>query len=813
MHMPSAILLIALSSLAAAPQQQPDPAPPLPGTFDPFDPPAAAAPPPGAPGVSQWTRTAGGDESIVVAGFNFDKHTRFSTFCRTAAGTRSGRARVAAIDAFRAVVTLPPDIPAGVMVLLTPENAAGAGRPFAVNRTEAWWIAPRKAAAGETVSLYGRNLSYRLGTEKAWVYLKPKDSAAAGTWAAVTAANPYKVDFTVPEGAAAGAYEIWAHNGSGGPRGWSALHAGRGGGTAPKHLAVVAPRRWDGPVIDVTTLGARGDGKTDDTEAVLAALARANRTRNATIHFPAGTYLVSKTIGPVRGPEKSGVRIRGAGMDKTFVKGNPGKLPATMLLLEGNGIEIRDIVFDINALGETAKLYRGATRPAHDPKHYEMLEEKKRIRDEEKRKNRGKKKPAQQKKKKRVKRVVVKKKGYGRGLRLVDCVFDGERHLSMQLTGPIDALIENCDIVGRECQLGCPQYARIDRCNFYGRADAPVLIYIYGGWCISVTNCTGQDYRANTYDTCMGRFFTVTAYGNRHENVYIADNRTTDLTVQPMHFNQNAGEQIMWEDLPAVARAVPASVDGKTLTFAEPIAAPKLNWYSTAVVVAGKGLGQYRQIMTYDKKTRTATLTRPWDVDPDAGSTIRIARPVMRAVVYRNRLDAKPRAHRSEHHIASCGVEPFGASVELIVDGNTFHELRSGIATFSLGGKGGPAPTLFNYYANNVFDTVRRGQVNNGPTLGVVSRRNRMKDVVLTGFRVNVKGKAGRAAMAMNAFEHNRFENVPVAIRAGTAKHPGAIADLLFYRNELGDAAVECGDPSMLILRDNRPAAKARRAE
>lgn len=64
-----------------------------------------------------------------------------------------------------------------------------------------------------------------------------------------------------------------------------------------------------------------------------------------------------------------------------------------------------------------------------------------------------------------------------------------------------------------------------------------------------------------------------------------------------------------------------------------------------------------------------------------------------------------------------------------------------------------------------------------------------------------------------NFDEHTRFENVPVAIRAGTAKHPGAIADLLFYRNELGDAAVECGDPSMLILRDNRPAAKGRRAE
>lgn len=48
----------------------------------------------------------------------------------------------------------------------------------------------------------------------------------------------------------------------------------------------------DSGYVNVKTLGAAGDGKTDDT----AAIQRAYAGKNRAIYFPPGTYLVSDTI-------------------------------------------------------------------------------------------------------------------------------------------------------------------------------------------------------------------------------------------------------------------------------------------------------------------------------------------------------------------------------------------------------------------------------------------------------------------------------------------------------------------------------------
>ncbi len=51
-------------------------------------------------------------------------------------------------------------------------------------------------------------------------------------------------------------------------------------------------------LFNVTDYGATGDGTTDDTNAIKAAIAAAlgQGTRNSTVYFPAGTYLVSDTL-------------------------------------------------------------------------------------------------------------------------------------------------------------------------------------------------------------------------------------------------------------------------------------------------------------------------------------------------------------------------------------------------------------------------------------------------------------------------------------------------------------------------------------
>lgn len=64
-----------------------------------------------------------------------------------------------------------------------------------------------------------------------------------------------------------------------------------------------------GDVVSVKDFGAKGDGKTDDTAAITAAIQTVKSTYNkGTVFFPAGTYIISKTV-----PLLSGINIVGVG--------------------------------------------------------------------------------------------------------------------------------------------------------------------------------------------------------------------------------------------------------------------------------------------------------------------------------------------------------------------------------------------------------------------------------------------------------------------------------------------------------------------
>jgi hypothetical protein len=69
------------------------------------------------------------------------------------------------------------------------------------------------------------------------------------------------------------------------------------------------------PVVDVRAFGASGDGETDDTDAIQAAIDAAG-DRGATIYLPAGTYLISETLTI----ENDYVRICGDGDGHTTIQ-------------------------------------------------------------------------------------------------------------------------------------------------------------------------------------------------------------------------------------------------------------------------------------------------------------------------------------------------------------------------------------------------------------------------------------------------------------------------------------------------------------
>jgi hypothetical protein len=176
-----------------------------------------------APQIAEWTRTAGPDQSIILTGYQL---SRFS-------GTEEGKdirftlygndgikrmAKVQRIDQDKAIITLDKDLPQWSMYLIWPGNDAGNGTPVAVNKTEAWWVGPDKAARGDTVAVFGRNLAKNNDTVTSHVYIKPA-GGGAGQWAKVVKVNPYKVQFIVPPDFTNGEYEVWVHNGHGGQYG------------------------------------------------------------------------------------------------------------------------------------------------------------------------------------------------------------------------------------------------------------------------------------------------------------------------------------------------------------------------------------------------------------------------------------------------------------------------------------------------------------------------------------------------------------------------------------------------------------------
>lgn len=88
--------------------------------------------------------------------------------------------------------------------------------------------------------------------------------------------------------------------------------------------------------LNVKTLGAKGDGKTDDTAAIVSALGALNdsssHSMNHTVYFPPGVYLLSKTatIGP-----RQGGNVIGHGATSILKWNGPASNDTAMVLSAG----------------------------------------------------------------------------------------------------------------------------------------------------------------------------------------------------------------------------------------------------------------------------------------------------------------------------------------------------------------------------------------------------------------------------------------------------------------------------------------------
>jgi len=86
---------------------------------------------------------------------------------------------------------------------------------------------------------------------------------------------------------------------------------------APTADATGASGAWAASVTDITPMlyGAVGDGSTDDTTAIQAAITAANATTNKRLYFPAGTYKITAQL-----IIHSGATWHGDGLDRTIIQ-------------------------------------------------------------------------------------------------------------------------------------------------------------------------------------------------------------------------------------------------------------------------------------------------------------------------------------------------------------------------------------------------------------------------------------------------------------------------------------------------------------
>jgi hypothetical protein len=658
----------------------------------------------GAPVFAASDPTAQPDQTITVTGSAFTDYpgdtnafsdTQFIVYGQTSSsnGTFSD-AEIQDPTVNGAMLTLSTSEPGNSLYLVWAANGTGISAPIAVNQTTAWWAgapdepvqqsqSPTNVSTylGQALSIYGENLSNGAATPESWVYLQPT-GGGAGTWATVTAVNPYKVDITVPDTLTVGdTYQIWINNGLGGNYSWSEV---------PTTLSVAASSAptWTGTTIDVATYGALGNGVHNDYSAIqdaLNALAPGDM-----LEFPAGTYLVNygDSDAQLQIPHTlSDVQITGASALTTTILFT-GDVPDHGIGnfefgQEDNGggkIEFDNLTFEYNGNG---LLSTGATATIGNSTLIYL--------------------------------------NHSTGIK-----FDGVTLIS----GPLRALwaaggsggemtIENSTVIGTKVYVPGETDVFLNSDDFFMGYQSEEAILDSETIGVSITNSTAQDYddsADNPSGTAQARF---TDFGLSHDQ-YVADNQTFNLSPD----GNNDGEQNNAEGS-VVLYSGSITVGDGTVQFDSTINLG-INDGDSIVVTGGTGLGQLETIadVSYADDVYTLTLAGSWNDTPDSTSTVQVVDETYDNVFYANTLGDAIGAN------GNAGFELYSGGYGNVFDGNMVQNVITGVALDNFGG----GADDFNTVANNQFEGTLQGvaiapaddsQPNNTPDgVGVVVRDN-----------------------------------------------------------------------------------------
>ncbi len=623
-----------------------------------------------APAISAISDVTFPDETLVIAG---DQLSGAQLRVWTEGRLEDLTPLRTAANRMQAVV--PKDWPLATM-LVWPVRGEQAGVPIRVNGATAWWAWPPRltedqAARSPDMLLMGKNL--KLGSAEPRAYLAGPQTAK---WLSVSAARAYQLAVRLPQGLRPGRYQVFVHNGSGGPYGWS----------APVRFEVLPAAPQGGPQQhEVAQFGAQPDDGGDDAPAIQEAVDAAAKAGGGTIRFSAGTYHLGRTITLPDVPG-SGIHLVGTGMGSDGTGTPTPNAAGTILRFLPGASALKCLVHVACRSGSLRDLalingHEGIVRAIHDRQAPSQVVVRVAAHDVSI---------------ERVRLVLLDLRPQVPADERQDLqIYDAALHLVAPGQANLAVRESEFHSAGAGIEIGIlarghtddgfpdpsTDYVAIEKCvfrgyspGFYKEPTHPASythmgifnegIQVFNGKYVIIQGCdfAGADRRGGKM---MNRSICICNTSVR--DLYIADNRSHDVGMVCPRADRvvNQGEQILFhfkyphggyfDVLDAAPTQV--AVDPQDARNAGKLASPHMSFDRAAsrvldevgtnehwvvFVSAGKGAGQYRVVTGADRQPgRTVlTLDQPWRVVPDRSSRVTLTTANRQNLIVGNTIDA-----------------------------------------------------------------------------------------------------------------------------------------------------------------------------
>ena len=553
------------------------------------------------------------DDTVLVCGDGFGDGPKVQLYALPDVDPAAPGAAVALSGEARACEALQPTDQS--VKFLLPDNwqpgayafrvvgPEGASEPTRLNCPTPYWCQGdlgTKASPGGWLRVFGRCL---LGeSQQATVLLRPEGRDDIRL--TPEEATPWSLSVRFPDNLAAGPYRVFVHNGHGGPQGWS---------EAPP-LTVAASEPWPQDIFNVKDLGASGAGRPHDGTAIRMALKRAEANGGGVVYFPRGRYYVAGTL---EVPEHTVLRGESAELVCLFW---PDTDEPYTLVQGSHHFGLEDLTLYCSNYEHCVAAELGQPQSGH------TFLRRVRVRADM---YRGHLKPEQVDE--RFRASLRKSTGGGDIVR-----FGGEN---------IEIL--DCDLYGsgRSLYLLRVRGGRITRNTLHnGR---------WGWYCLDGSDGLILENNQIIGADLMSTGGSLNCYSSAYsQNVYYARNKLSKMHGWDREaMTSDAGYGAYFG---GVAEAGP----DRLVLADDPTWNRKADWTGGGVfILGGTGLGQYRQIASYDG--RTVTLDRPWAVVPDESSSLSITMLQRQYLFIGN-----------EFEDVGIGLQYYGTSIDHVAAGN-----------------------------------------------------------------------------------------------------------------------------------------------